>query len=1049
MADIIPTHAHSVIDTARPFTIDPNTKEVRPGTDKLTLAQRSQNSERFTFTISGTTIEGHDMTVCNSVMIHFQNIDQDRTQRSIGIYKVTDLAVKDNTVTLSWLIGEEATLYAGSLIFSIHFTCTDDLGNVLYNFPTLTFSKVTVGATVWNSETIEKECPDIIAEFEARLAAAEDQLANGSVGSAVLYTPQNLTPEEQSRARENMRAASIEDIPTKPEDIGALPSTYTPPNQTAAQVGADPKGTAASAVSQHNTADDSHNDIRLELKAIKDRLTAFFDSDNQTLDEMSEIVSYITSNKTLIDSITTSKVSVADIINNLVTNVANKPLSAAQGVELKTLIDAITVPTKVSQLQNDAGYLTQHQDISGKLDASKLPEAINTALAQAQNSGVFDGKNGRGIKSIIRTAGTGAAGTTDTYTVTYTDNTTSTISVYNGKDGTNGTNVTVSSVTESTEDGGSNVVTFSDGKTLSVKNGRKGRPGVDGKDYSFDPTVYGLPILQLTGDTSPIAVNKDNKVALSYVYGERSGTCTLKGQGATSYKKAQALVNAGKAGKFNYTINFDTAFEAATGWGSQKKYCLKANWIDHSHSRNVVSAKLWGMIVKSRSTANANLSGLVNGGAVDGFPIVIMLNGEFHGLYTFNIPKDGWMMGMVESTTKQQALLGANDHEVATQFKGELAGDESDFELEFVSDEDNADWVTPSLNRCINACINSWGGDLDTEVTKYLDWDSAIDYYIWVVVCKGTDMVDKNYLLSTFDGTKWHFTAYDMDSTYGLNWDGSGLTRAVSNINFEECAATHRVYELIKRFKTNALKARYNELRSNVLSETRICQLFENFAWAMPSPVLLEDVKLYPTILGSGVNGIDQICRWVRQRLEACDKWANALPAQETPVEPEEPEKMVNQVPISTDTDGSIYNGTGYKDNTRLSSSGGVSGTAQNGSVVTGFIPYEFGDVIRMKGATWLGNASNGHWYINFYRPDKTLVTNAAIPVMSYESGTYNGHLSVVYDATTNVTTFSLDNPDATTGLTQYLKSENAAFFRLNAKGNGADLIVTVNQEIT
>ena len=179
------------------------------------------------------------------------------------------------------------------------------------------------------------------------------------------------------------------------QDVGALPSTYAPPNQTADQVGADPKGTAANAVSQHNTADDSHNDIRLELKAINDRLTAFFDSDDQTLDELSEIVAYITSNKTLIDSITTSKVSVTDIINNLTTNVTNKPLSAAQGVALKALIDAIAIPTKVSQLTNDAGYLTQHQDISGKLDASALPTAINTALAQAKASGDFKGDPGK------------------------------------------------------------------------------------------------------------------------------------------------------------------------------------------------------------------------------------------------------------------------------------------------------------------------------------------------------------------------------------------------------------------------------------------------------------------------------------------------------------------------------------------------------------------------------------------------------------------------------------------------------------------------------
>lgn len=555
----------------------------------------------------------------------------------------------------------------------------------------------------------------------------------------------------------------------------------------------------------------------------------------------------------------------------------------------------------------------------------------------------------------------------------------------------------------------------------------------------FDPTVYNLPVLRLTGDISPIRVSKDNKVTLTYVYGDRSGSCTLKGQGATSYKNAQKL---GEKGKYNYTINFDTAFEAADGWGAQKKYCLKANTIDHSHSRNVVSAKLWGMIVKSRATANVNLSGLVNGGAVDGFPIVIMVNDEFHGLYTFNIPKDGWMMGLVEDATKQQAIFGANDHETATQFKGLLAGDESDFEMEFISDESNTAWATNSLNTMIQACIDSWGGDLDDVVGQYLDWDSVIDYYIWIVVCKGTDMVDKNYLLSTFDGTKWHFTAYDMDSTYGLNWDGSGLTRAVSNINFEECAKTHRAYELVKRFKTDALKARYKALRANILSETRIMQMFENFAWVIPSPVLLEDVKRYPeAINGSSVSTIDQIGRWVRQRLEATDAWIDALPAQETPVEPEEPsEGYTNLVSTSTDTDGSIYNGTGYKDNTRLSSSGGVSSTAQNGSVTTGFIPCTNKDVLRIKGAEWL-TATNGHYYLIFYNADKT--KKIEISAETYNSGSVG--TGFTYDEATGITTFDFSK----TTLVTNGYADGATFIRINAYGKGADLIVTVNQEIT
>ena len=54
----------------------------------------------------------------------------------------------------------------------------------------------------------------------------------------------------------------------------------------------------------------------------------------------------------------------------------------------------VKTPTKTSQLENDSGFLTEHQDISGKLDKEKLPEAIDDALAQAKESGEFNGKDG-------------------------------------------------------------------------------------------------------------------------------------------------------------------------------------------------------------------------------------------------------------------------------------------------------------------------------------------------------------------------------------------------------------------------------------------------------------------------------------------------------------------------------------------------------------------------------------------------------------------------------------------------------------------------------
>jgi hypothetical protein len=53
------------------------------------------------------------------------------------------------------------------------------------------------------------------------------------------------------------------------------------------------------------------------------------------------------------------------------------------------------------------------------------------------------------------------------------------VDYFDGTNGKDGTSVTVSKVTTSTADGGSNVVTFSDGKTLTVKNGTKGSAGED------------------------------------------------------------------------------------------------------------------------------------------------------------------------------------------------------------------------------------------------------------------------------------------------------------------------------------------------------------------------------------------------------------------------------------------------------------------------------------------------------------------------------------------------------------------------------------------
>ena len=318
----------------------------------------------------------------------------------------------------------------------------------------------------------------------------------------------------------------------------------------AEDVGADRGGTAYQEVSEHNVSDASHSDIRLLLSALAGRVNAALNSTDVDLDQLSEIVAYIKNNSSLIAGVTTSKVNVSDIIDNLTTNIATKPLSAAQGVTLKGLIDALE---------------------SNKLATSALTNAINTALAQAQASGDFDGatytpyvnaltgylswSNNKGLPNPERIKIKGEDAFSPIVSVSKSDKvTTITINDKSGaktatiNDGADGSSVSVSSVSESTASGGSNVVTFSDGKKVTVKNGKDGKNGdngktpVKGEDYFTDAdkedakgdvaqlvieTLKGLPVFGVIDENKHITTTTllpDGTYTL--VYDNKDGTTT-------------------------------------------------------------------------------------------------------------------------------------------------------------------------------------------------------------------------------------------------------------------------------------------------------------------------------------------------------------------------------------------------------------------------------------------------------------------------------------------------------------------------------------------
>lgn len=136
-------------------------------------------------------------------------------------------------------------------------------------------------------------------------------------------------------------------------------------------------------VSAHNVSAEAHTDIRGLISGLTDRLNALLDLDDESLDQISEIVAYIKSNKELIDALGTNKVNISDIVNDLITNVANKPLSAAMGVELKKLIDN-AVSSADSNLTAHNVAVNAHADIrTAVADVNAAAEEAHAAADAA------------------------------------------------------------------------------------------------------------------------------------------------------------------------------------------------------------------------------------------------------------------------------------------------------------------------------------------------------------------------------------------------------------------------------------------------------------------------------------------------------------------------------------------------------------------------------------------------------------------------------------------------------------------------------------------
>lgn len=427
--------------------------------------------------------------------------------------------------------------------------------------------------------------------------------------------------------------------------------------------------------------------------------------------------------------------------------------------------------------------------------------------------------------------------------------------------------------------------------------------------FAFDD--WEIPVLRLDGVIPALLAKTANKsIEQSVSAGDPPILYTFMGRSGTIDKMKVQGSSSVKFPKKNYTLTFHDSMVIVDGWERSKKYVVKSNLNDCSQARNACCAKLWGDIAKTRSAAQANdllidenenylvnsvgacLLGIAlppyniggNYGAIDGFPILVSINGQYWGLYSFNVPKDKYMASMDGNGTECIVSCGGYSTTNAEYFKGQAtmepdANAVTDFEVEYSHDLTDADVLT-SINQAISATMATYDTPQERieTINQYVDINSAMDYFILTALINNTDGVGKNYLLDTWDGVKWYFVPYDMDMVLGNDkWAGTKVGAPTDGLTFSYLASLHRLFYVIYHYDRENFISRYKALRAGALSESNIYKVFGSFVNNIPMAAYDYEGIRWPETPGTSIKTFDQIVNWYRLRCQYLDAEIAAL----------------------------------------------------------------------------------------------------------------------------------------------------------------------------
>ena len=348
-------------------TIRVNNEEVRKSNENTRISNENNriNAENIRVANENIRIKNENVRKANEVIR--QDQETNRQANTATAIKNAEAATKR---------ANDATDDLQNKLNSHHFVLTEDK-DVAGGVPSLDSNTKIPISELYEATTKSKgiiQLTDSVTSTSTTTAATPNSVK--TVNDALTTEKSRATSAESTITSnlnsEILRAKNAEsELNSKKAPLASPTLTGTPKAPTAsAGTNTTQIATTAftqTAVSSHNISSISHSDIRDLITGLTTRLNALADSDDTTLDQLSEIVAYIKSNRSLIESVTTNKVNVSDVINNLTSTSVDKPLAANQGKVLKELIDTLT--SSFNAHKNDTTVHTNSTERANFTDA--------------------------------------------------------------------------------------------------------------------------------------------------------------------------------------------------------------------------------------------------------------------------------------------------------------------------------------------------------------------------------------------------------------------------------------------------------------------------------------------------------------------------------------------------------------------------------------------------------------------------------------------------------------------------------------------------------